>query len=249
MKTLFLLIFLLPLSVSSQVQDSISVNNPKEIFYDLNSAQEIVPFHKEMIEDYKNDDDFNYVELKKTDSLWIRFKNWIGQIITRFFKWLLGVDEFSGFWQTFFTILPYISILAILSLLGWLFMKVNPKNILSEPLTPPQVILSEEEDIIQNQDIQQLIEKALEQKNYRLAIRYSYLYTLKKLSESERIKWESQKTNMDYIREIDDVPLKNEFKKITRLYNFIWYGSFEIDEKSYYKAEQKFKSLTNTLTD
>ncbi len=247
MKIKFLLFFLVSFSVSAQVQDSISINEPKEILYDYDSSQKIVKFDSEKIREYKEDSDFSYVEVEQTDSTWIQLKNWLSQIFSDFFKWLFGVNEFSSFWKVFFTLIPYILIIAALFLLGWLFMRVNPKDILLEKQQASQVLLTEDEDIIQNQDIGQLIHKALQNENYRLAIRYYYLHTLKRLSDTEHIEWESQKTNTDYIKELADDSLKKQFRNITRLYDFIWYGNFEVDEKSFLTAEQKFKSLTNRL--
>lgn len=118
---------------------------------------------------------------------------------------------------------------------------------LFEKHDPPQIELTEDEDIIQNQDIQQLIQQALQNNNYRLAIRYYYLFVLKKLSDLELINWESQKTNTDYIKELNDATLKDQFRIITKLYDYIWYGSFEVNEKSYQQAEKEFQSISNRI--
>ncbi len=229
------------------IQDSIAMTESKVVIYDLDSTREVTQLDTETIKQYKENPDFNYIESVETENWWTRFKKWIGQVFSRFFKWLFNVNEFTGFWKVFFTILPYIIVLAVLVLLVWLFMRVNPKELLLEKQTPPQVQLTEDEDIIQNQDIQLLIDKALQHKNYRLAIRYYYLSVLKNLSDTEYIIWESQKTNTDYIKELTDDAVKKQFRNITRLYDFIWYGSFEINEKSYHTAAQKFESLTNSL--
>ena len=126
-------------------------------------------------------------------------------------------------------------------------MRVNPKDVLSKTQDLPNVNLDEDEDIINNKDINLLIQHALTQKNYRLAIRYYYLLVLKNLSEKELIVWESQKTNTDYVRELSDGAIKNQLKTITRLYDFIWYGNFEINEKSYRQAEKEFLSINHLI--
>ena len=109
------------------------------------------------------------------------------------------------------------------------------------------VILSEEENIIKNEDIQQLIKEAVAQKNYRLAIRYYYLGILKLLTEKDFIEWQLQKTNSDYLAEINNDDIKLNFSKITWLYDYIWYGDFAIDENGYSRAERSFLELQTKL--
>ncbi len=67
------------------------------------------------------------------------------------------------------------------------------------------------------------------------------------MSEKELIKWEIQKTNDDYINELEKEELKAPFSHITRLYDYIWYGDFPIDKAKYLRAENKFSSLRKTL--
>ncbi|MDY8137408.1 DUF4129 domain-containing protein [Aquimarina sp. 2201CG5-10] len=246
MKNLYFLLFLVGFSLLSKAQDT-TASKPQEIIYDLETQKEIKYFDHQKIKDFNNQDEFDYTEYEEADNWWTRFKRWLNQIWSKFIKWLFGVDEATGFWGVVLQILPYLIIIGVLFLLGWLFMKVNPSDMLLEKQEAPQVQLTEDEDIIQNQDIQQLIDQALTNNNHRLAIRYYYLFVLKKLSTQELITWESQKTNTDYLKELSDDSLKNQFKVITRLYDFIWYGSFDVDEKSYRKAEKEFQSINNLI--
>ncbi len=231
------------------IQDTLCNTHNKEVLFDLVSEQKPFQFDDAKIEDFRSQDDFNYTEYVAPDNWWTHFKNWISQLWSKFISWVFGIDEVSGFWLVFFKLLPYLLVIAVLFLLGWLFMKVNPSDMLFEKQAPPQVALTEDEDIIQNENINQLIDHALVQKNYRLAIRYYYLLVLKKLSDSELIQWESQKTNTDYISELTDTTVQKQFTSITRLYNFIWYGSFEINEKAYLEAAKEFSALTHSIQD
>lgn len=109
------------------------------------------------------------------------------------------------------------------------------------------VTLTEEDELIKNEDITLLINKAIEDKNYRLAIRYYYLLILQKLSNSNVINWEQQKTNEDYIKEIKQEAIKNKFISSTYLYDFVWYGNFEVDETAFLKAQHKFNELSKLI--
>ena len=124
---------------------------------------------------------------------------------------------------------------------------MNPgKNILQEPQTS-KVHLEDEEEIIQNADIPALIKNAIENSQYRMAVRYYYLQALKELDLKKFIDFEAQKTNNDYISEIQNSSLNNIFKKVTRIYNFIWYGDFQVSKEDFLLAEKGFSELNLTI--
>lgn len=68
--------------------------------------------------------------------------------------------------------------------------------------------LNIQETHIENVDLNSLIKNALKEENYRLAIRYMYLKTLKHLSLNNFINWHFEKTNRDYYLEIERADLK-----------------------------------------
>jgi len=247
LKTRYYILLILSFSLYAQVQDTIPVKAPQEIVYDLTSEKDLKEFDAQRIQEFKTQDSFNYTLLEENENFWTRFKKWLGQLWSKFYEWVFGIDEVTGAFAVLLRLIPYLIIISVLFFLGWLFMKVSPSNMLLEKQQLPQVILNKDEDIMKNQDIRQLIEQALKENNYRLAIRYYYLLTLKKLSDNDLIVWESQKTNTDYTKEITDDAIKKQFQNITRLYDFIWYGSFEVNERSFYQAQQKFESLTNSI--
>lgn len=204
---------------------------------------EIKKIQEEGLHAYTNNSDFDYEIIKQDISWWDDFKTWLGNIFLKFFEWLFGVEEAIGYLAIFFRIIPYILLVLLLLLLIKFFLNVNSRAIINAKKNQALVSLSEEEHIIKNEDIQQLIQKALTDKNYRLAVRYYYLYILQLMTEKELITWELQKTNDDYLNEIKKQDLKQPFTKITRLYDYIWYGNFDIDEAKYSRAEAAFSSL------
>ncbi len=196
---------------------------------------------------YRNNPDFDYETVKRDRTWWDDFKTWLYNLISRFFEWLFGVEKAVGVLQVFFRILPYVLLALLLFILIKFFLNVNASALKQAKKNEALVALSEEEHIIKNEDIQQLIQKALQDKDYRLAIRYYYLYILQLMTDKEVISWELQKTNFDYLNEIDEQTLKRPFGAITRWYDYIWYGNFNIDEAKYRIAEKDFESLQKTL--
>lgn len=96
---------------------------------------------------------------------------------------------------------------------------------------------------IENADIHTLIKNAEKDNNYRLAIRYYYLLVLKTLSLKNHIKFEDDKTNNEYLNEINEKPFSTEFAYTSYLYNYIWYGEFPLNVAKYNKAKRHFSTL------
>ncbi|MCA0959163.1 DUF4129 domain-containing protein [Allomuricauda sp. XS_ASV26] len=206
-----------------------------------------VQFQKSDLDTYKNDSKFNYEEVK-TESTWFTdVINWFYNLLRRFFEWIFGVGNAEGYLAVFLEILPYLLLALFLYLVIRFFVRSNIQGKGKKNKNPNMVSLSEDEHIIKNEDIEQLIKNALSDKNYRLAIRYQYLFILQLLSEHEWIDWQQQKTNDDYLEELSTSPLLDDFGRATVLYDYVWYGEFELNWERYTKAETIFKSLKNAL--
>lgn len=111
--------------------------------------------------------------------------------------------------------------------------------------------LNDYEDItaenIENADINKLIQNAEKNNNFRLAIRYYYLLVLKHLSLKNLIDFEDDKTNAEYLNELNDKPFSKNFAYTSYLYNYIWYGEFPLNTTEYHKAKQHFTTLLNLV--
>ena len=221
-------------------QDSLGVR------YD-SSKLNIKEITKSDLEEYKGDKDFNYAEAVAEKTFLTNIKSWLKNILTRFFEAIFGVGKVSGILYFLFKILPYLLLAFLIFLLIKFFLKVNFRNIITGEQKGPDVIIFDEENIIKNEDIRELISDAITLGNYRLAIRYYYLLILQQLSENQIIHWEQQKTNEDYINEIKIDTLKNDFKSITRLYDYIWYGEFNIDVLKFESIKPSFETFTNAI--
>ena len=135
----------------------------------------------------------------------------------------------------------------ILFIIIKMFLKVKLNSIVSTKSNLGTVNFYEDEHIIQNEDISALINKAISNENYRLAVRYYYLLILKSLTEKQLISWEIQKTNDDYSKEIGVPDLRTPFDKLTTLYDFVWYGNFDVELSRFSKIENDFQQFNNKL--
>ncbi|SFN51028.1 hypothetical protein SAMN05421594_3071 [Chryseobacterium oleae] len=79
--------------------------------------------------------------------------------------------------------------------------------------------------------------------DYRSAVRYQFLFILKKLSDKKQINWNPEKTNKDYVAELKDGNLKSEFSGLSYIFDYVWYGEFSIDEQSYLKFKNQYQAF------
>jgi hypothetical protein len=91
------------------------------------------------------------------------------------------------------------------------------------------------------------IEEAIRQKQFRQAVRLYYLKTLKKLSDKKLIEWEKDKTNRDYTFELRQTQLLNPFQNLTRIFEYIYYGDFQISSQEFVEAQNSFATFYNEL--
>jgi len=85
-----------------------------------------------------------------------------------------------------------------------------------------------------------LIADAENNSEYNLATRYLFLKTLKSLSDKSFIHFSSEKTNKEYVREMEQHAYYDEFRELTRDYEYVWYGKFLIDNITYRKLKEQF---------
>lgn len=107
--------------------------------------------------------------------------------------------------------------------------------------------LNVQEEHIERVDLDQFIRNALARNNYRIAVRYMYLKVLKELSIRNLISWHFDKTNGDYYEEIEDPQLKDNFKKVSYLYDHVWYGEFDLDAGGFANAQLDFDRFTKNM--
>ena len=224
-------------------QEAIEV---QEVQFDTQTLPES-PLKENTLEEYKDDDAFNYQELEAEENSWGRLKQWLTDLGNSIYKYLFGSKQAGTFMLWIINNLVYILLGILLIAIVWIFIKIDTRRLSLEKIKAPESYMGDEEDIIQNQDIQALINQALAENDYRLAVRYYYLLALQKLSGKEYIQWEAQKTNHDYIFEIEDQVLRYRFTHITSIYDYIWYGNFHVDTTAFAKAETAFKELNQSL--
>lgn len=90
---------------------------------------------------------------------------------------------------------------------------------------------------------QRELDKAIAAGNYRLAVRLLYLSLLKQLADKGRIRYRQESTNSDYLAQLYKTPLYSDFFRVTRHYEYSWYGQFPVSEPIFTTIRNEFEKL------
>lgn len=91
------------------------------------------------------------------------------------------------------------------------------------------------------------IKEAAKENDYRLAIRWHYLKMLYILDKNEFIIFAPFKTNIDYNNELKGKKASEGFAKFSRIYEYVWYGQFELNQHSYAEHAIDFETFNGEI--
>ena len=188
-------------------------------------------FDQQKIKTYRGKAEFQYNDDAPAENLWDKFWKWFWNLINS----LLKNSSTGGF-------IKYAVIFVLAGLVIFALIKTAGVDlrVLLGRSKPTQVPFSESHDNIHEIDFNEQIQQAINNGNYRLAVRLCYLSSLKKLSDQSLISWQPEKTNQTYIGEIEDASIKNQFSILTRQFEYIWYGEFFIDKDNFLGIKSNF---------
>lgn len=188
-------------------------------------------------------DEFNYTfKTGESQNLLARFINWVGQGLSNIF----GINISPQVLQIIEYLIYFLLVILAIYLIVKVLINENFNSLFQKKAkTINDINLTEEH--IEGIDIIKLLTTAIENKDYRLAIRYQFLLTLQKLSKSDIIEWHFDKTNSDYLSEIEQPEIQKKFKQIAYLYDYIWYGEQTIDNNKYTKSVLDFESINKQI--
>ncbi|MBS7332925.1 MAG: hypothetical protein KIG88_04930 [Weeksellaceae bacterium] len=96
-------------------------------------------------------------------------------------------------------------------------------------------------------DLVDLINKAKNDKDFRLAIRYYHYQNTQNLAQKEYLIWDPKKTNQQLIKQIKKEEIRNLFDNNTQIFNQVWFGNFELNEDNFTTFEANFNYLNKIV--
>jgi hypothetical protein len=103
------------------------------------------------------------------------------------------------------------------------------------------------EAIDDREKLHDLLKKAIEYKNYGLAVRIRFVLLIRLMDERQLLKFRINKTNRHYIQDVGMHEVRNDFVRIVRLFERIWYGSREISEVEFASINQLFDRFSSKI--
>jgi hypothetical protein len=102
-------------------------------------------------------------------------------------------------------------------------------------------------EVVTKSELESRLENALNQEQYREAIRVYYTFVLQELIRLKLINWRLEKTNQQYINELKKAEFKSELIKCTRYFDIVWYGEYNIDKTKFNELQPHFTRFIQSL--
>jgi hypothetical protein len=191
---------------------------------------EKIPWEK--IDSLRNSKAHTYTYKKwKGLNFWSRVGYWIEEILEAIFS-KKGAAPY----------LRLLFALLIVALVVYLLVKADISGIFTRNKKAKSVNGFDyfDEDI-HNQDLDKKLNQAIAEADYRKAIRFYYLILLKQLDIKGLIEWKISKTNYEYQAELLNNQMLNDFRILSGIYEYTWYGNFTVGQLHFQNWQSDFQ--------
>ena len=103
------------------------------------------------------------------------------------------------------------------------------------------------EESMTEEDLDKRLQQSLDNGDYRLAVRYSYLRSLRRLEGRGLIRYHGQATNQEYLRLLAGTNYEAPFRFLTQAYEKVWYGHFGLGQDTFRRLHGYFTEFDKTL--
>lgn len=168
-----------------------------------------------------------------------RFINWLSHL-------LFGDSNIENAHSTM-KLFFWIFIIVGVGLIIWLLTKIEFTRYFKRNAKTNAFNFTDIEEDITGINFSDKIKTAISESNFRLAIRWQYLKQLSVLNEKQYIIWQAYKTNIDYSNELAKTNYQSQFKELSKIYDYAWYGEYPISALKYDAIEKQFTTFEKLL--
>lgn len=154
----------------------------------------------------------------------------------------------SSFWDGFYnffrnnTVRTFTIILLIAFLLFVIYRIIVVNNLFVFYRNKKIPVEEEQEEVdIRDENLDDRISKAIREKDYRSAVRFLYLKGLRLLNDKGWIRYHAQATNHEYVHQLNQNPVAGDFRFLTQVYDYVWYGEFPVNDEQFDRLQSDFK--------
>ncbi len=216
----------------------------KKMFADLPSdttKRQVGNFKQDFKSEYLNDEEFNYTG-NGSYSYWQQLKKRLISFLEKLFGYAPDAPT-PRFIDILIKALSGIAILIVLFIAIRIFIRHKGRWFFDKNNDELTLDIYDTANLIEKADFRQLIAENEKKGDTRSCIRLYFLWILKTLKDKNLINWLPDKTNSEYLSEITEQALKNQFSYLSYLYEYVWYGEFTLENNDYLKAKSAFEKL------
>ncbi|MDB5191401.1 MAG: hypothetical protein JWQ96_964 [Segetibacter sp.] len=196
-------------------------------------------FNEQKFKELKKDSDFDYQKMiEPPKSLWQRFWSWFWSQMRDIMRTKKGRVTLWAIFIVFG--------LAVILYFVFKVMKMNKAGLFGRRAGSGLDYDISTEDINQI-SFDEAIREAIEDRNYRLAVRLMYLKSLKLLADRGLIDWKENKTNTEYLSELSGKPFQPVFNTLTNHFEYTWYGEVAVEKGKFENMHQQFQEFYKQL--
>jgi len=221
-------------SVYSSVDStSVSVTDSKEHKFDSLTSENLPAYHTYSIPDSVLNN------IRKDDAFW-----YANEAPKRQKPPEIKPGKTPFYLQNWFNTLLWIIIIGcFVAVLVWFLIASDVRLFRRKPKS-----LEEDVEVALSEDIfainyEQELQKAIINNNFRLGVRLMYLHILRILADNGTIQYKIEKTNSDYLLQLYNTSYYKNFFRLTRNFEYVWYGKFEISAEAFQMIQQDYKNL------
>lgn len=229
-----------PISVENVVQSKRNDNISTDSLLQKGIKTQNEVYAKNITPDFKTKyqgEEYDYSLTKPKKSFGERIQEWVNSIFG-------DVKPLSTNSEIIRTILRLLGILLSAFLLYFIlrfFFDKDRRSIFGKRNKKLNIPREELHENIHEINFPEMILHFESKKDYRSAVRYQFLYLLKKMNAKNLITWNPEKTNRDYETEIK-TELQPKYQRWSYIFEYVWYGEFAIDEREYNAFKKEFEN-------
>lgn len=227
--------------VETDTSEVFTIEYKPPIYQYDSSTTEYRSFDKAKLDELSASEDFVYFKEKsETYSLWEQIMYWIAEMLSILF---FTEGNSTGIRYFIYGLAAITFCYVLMRLMGietsQLLYRAGKKSKIDT-----KVLVEDLEGI----DFSQAIQDAVQQQDYKAAVRFLYLFMLKKMDEKSIIEWKENKTNHELELELNEPSLKKDFERATYLFERIYYGAFQVKPQQFEKAKATFGDIDEKLS-
>lgn len=101
----------------------------------------------------------------------------------------------------------------------------------------------EDPDYLDEAELNKALDQTSKEADFKSSIRIYYLMLLERLDKNRLIRWRKSKTNRQYIVEIRKKAIRKDLKRLTRVYEDVWFGEVNLSQDQFSYWSKEFEEL------